>query len=85
MALDLLVLKVEMSFSTFIPPHLGHFISEVRVPKRTSFSNFSPHSKHRYSYIGILHHPLNPRLSPGIHLLSYLTFISPAEGKHWKG
>jgi len=47
--LDALVLKVEMSFSTFRPPHLGHCISEVEVPKRTNFSNFSPHSKHRYS------------------------------------
>jgi hypothetical protein len=47
--LDILVLKAEMSFSTFRPPHLGHSISEVEVLKRTSFSNFSPHSEHRYS------------------------------------
>lgn len=47
--LGFLVLKVEMSFSTSRPPHLGHSISEVIVLKRTSFSNFSPHSKHRYS------------------------------------
>ena len=47
--LDILALKTEMSLSTFRPPHLGHSISEVEVLKRTSFSNFSPHSLHRYS------------------------------------
>ena len=47
--LDVLALKTEMSFSTFRRPHLGHSISEVEVLKRTSFSNFSPHSEHRYS------------------------------------
>jgi hypothetical protein len=47
--LDVLALKVEMSLSTFRPPHFGHSISEIEVLKRTSFSNFSPHSEHRYS------------------------------------
>jgi hypothetical protein len=47
--LDILALKTEMSLSTFRPPHLGHSISDVEVLKRTSFSNFSPHSEHRYS------------------------------------
>ena len=47
--LDILVLKAEKSFPTFRPPHLGHSISEVEVLKRTSFSNFSPHFRHRYS------------------------------------
>jgi len=47
--LDILAQKVEMSFSTFWPLQLGHSISEVEVLKRTSFSNFSPHSSHRYS------------------------------------
>ena len=42
--LDVLALKVEMRFSTFWPPHLGHSISEVEVMKRTNFSNCSPHS-----------------------------------------
>jgi len=47
--LDILALKAEMSLSTFRPLHFGHSISEVEVLKRTSFSNFSPHSLHRYS------------------------------------
>jgi hypothetical protein len=47
--LDVLALKAEKSFSTFWPPHLGHSTSEVEAPKRTNFSNFSPHSRHRYS------------------------------------
>ena len=47
--LNALVLKTEMSLSTLRPPHLGHSISEVEVLRRTSFSNFSPHSGHRYS------------------------------------
>ena len=47
--LNALVLKTEMSLSTFRPPHFGHSISEVEVLNRTSFSNFSPHSRHRYS------------------------------------
>ena len=42
--LDVLVLKAEMRFSTFRPPHLGHSISELEVLKRTNFSNCSPHS-----------------------------------------
>jgi hypothetical protein len=48
-ALDIVVLKAEMSFSTFRPPHFGHSISEVEVLRRTSFSNFPPHFLHRYS------------------------------------
>lgn len=47
--LDAMVLKVEMSFPTFRPPHLGHSTSEVEVLERTNLSNFSPHSRHRYS------------------------------------
>jgi len=47
--LDLMVLKAEMSLSTFRPPHLGHSISDVEALKRTNFSNFSPHSRHLYS------------------------------------
>jgi len=47
--LDILALKVEMSFPTFWPPHSGHSISEVEVLERTSFSNLPPHSRHRYS------------------------------------
>jgi hypothetical protein len=49
MVLDILAQKVETSLSTFCSPQLGHSISEVEVLKRTSFSNFSPHSEHRYS------------------------------------
>ena len=48
MVLDVLVLKAEMSLSTRLP-HFGHSISEVEVLRRTNFSNFSPHSWHRYS------------------------------------
>jgi len=47
--LDILAQKVEMSFSAFCSPQLGHSISEVEVLNRTSFSNFSSHSEHRYS------------------------------------
>jgi hypothetical protein len=47
--LDVLALKAEMSLSTFRPPHFGHSTSEVEALKRTSLSNFSPHSEHRYS------------------------------------
>ena len=43
---DVLALKMEMSFSTFRPLHLGHSISEIEVLRRTSFSNFSPHFRH---------------------------------------
>jgi hypothetical protein len=48
----------ETALFTPVLPHLGQVGMTCWVNERTSFSNFSPHSVHRYSYTGILSIPL---------------------------
>ena len=46
-------LNSEIALWTLSLPHSGHSIVPFLLEERTSNSNFSPHSSHWYSYMGI--------------------------------